>query len=174
MSLITRISLKRLSPSSRKKRSYWAIKNYADYVLEERMAKSPDQVTSFLNELLEKARPYAEKEIEELKTLAKADGIEEMQSYDHAFYAEKLRKQKFDIDDEELKPYFQLEKVQEAVFGLAKKLFGLDFVESHPDPEIPRRSKKRTKFLKTAYLKHCYMWIISKKRETCRRVDDEF
>lgn len=105
-------------------------KNYAEYVLEERMAKSPDQVTSFLNELLEKARPYAEKEIEELKTLAKADGIEEMQSYDHAFYAEKLRKQKFDIDDEELKPYFQLEKVQEAVFGLAKKLFGLDFVES--------------------------------------------
>ncbi|WP_332033318.1 M3 family metallopeptidase [Kaistella sp.] len=105
-------------------------KNYADYVLEERMAKSPDQVTSFLNELLEKARPYAEKEIEELKTLAKADGIVEMQSYDHAFYAEKLRKQKFDIDDEELKPYFQLEKVQEAVFGLAKKLFGLDFVES--------------------------------------------
>ncbi|MCW4451265.1 M3 family metallopeptidase [Kaistella sp. BT6-1-3] len=105
-------------------------KNYAEYVLEERMAKSPDQVTSFLNELLEKARPYAEKEIEELKTLAKADGIEEMQSYDHTFYAEKLRKQKFDIDDEELKPYFQLEKVQEAVFGLAKKLFGLDFVES--------------------------------------------
>lgn len=105
-------------------------KNYAEYVLEERMAKSPDQVTSFLNELLEKAKPYAEKEIEELKTLAKANGIEEMQSYDHAFYAEKLRKQKFDIDDEELKPYFPLEKVQEAVFGLAKKLFGLDFVES--------------------------------------------
>lgn len=106
-------------------------KNYAEYVLEERMAKSPDQVTSFLNELLEKAKPYAEKEIEELKTLAKADGIEEMQSYDHAFYAEKLRKQKFDIDDEELKPYFPLEKVQEAVFGLAKKLFGLDFVETN-------------------------------------------
>ena len=106
-------------------------KNYAAYVLEERMAKSPDQVTSFLNELLEKAKPYAEREIEELKALAKADGIEDMQSYDHAFYAEKLRKQKFDIDDEELKPYFQLEKVQDAVFGLAKKLFGLDFVETN-------------------------------------------
>lgn len=106
-------------------------KNYADYVLEERMAKSPDQVTSFLNELLEKAKPYAEKEIEELRTLAKADGIEEMESYDHAFYAEKLRKQKFDIDDEELKPYFQLEKVQEAVFGLAERLFGLSFVETN-------------------------------------------
>ena len=104
--------------------------NYADYVLEERMAKSPVQVKSFLTELLEKAKPYAEKEIEELKKLAKADGIEEMESYDHAFYAEKLRKQKFDIDDEELKPYFQLEKVQEAVFGLAKTLFGLEFKET--------------------------------------------
>jgi peptidyl-dipeptidase Dcp len=52
-----------------------------------------------------------------------------MQSYDHAFYAEKLRKAKYDIDDEELKPYFQLDKVEEAVFGLAGKLFGLEFVE---------------------------------------------
>ncbi|QBO58589.1 M3 family metallopeptidase [Chryseobacterium salivictor] len=105
-------------------------KNYADYVLEERMAKSPEKVKSFLNELLEKAKPFAEKEIEELKTLAKADGIEQMESYDHTFYAEKLRKQKFDIDDEELKPYFQLEKVQDAVFGLAKTLFGLEFKET--------------------------------------------
>ena len=104
-------------------------KSFADYVLEERMAKSPAKVFEFLNELLEKATPYAEKEIDELKSLAKADGIEEMQSYDHAFYAEKLRKAKYDIDDEELKPYFQLDKVEEAVFGLAGKLFGLEFVE---------------------------------------------
>ncbi|WP_373708439.1 M3 family metallopeptidase [Kaistella sp.] len=104
--------------------------NYADYVLEERMAKSPAQVKSFLNELLEKAKPYAEKEIEELKKLAKEDGIGDMESYDHTFYAERLRKQKFDIDDEELKPYFQLEKVQEAVFGLGKTLFGLEFKET--------------------------------------------
>jgi peptidyl-dipeptidase Dcp len=104
--------------------------NYADFVLEERMAKSPTQVRSFLNELLEKAKPFAVKEIGELKKLAKADGIDEMQSYDHAYYAEKLRKQKFDIDDEELKPYFQLEKVQDAVFSLAKKLFDLEFKET--------------------------------------------
>lgn len=104
-------------------------KNYAEYVLEERMAKSPAKVFEFLNELLEKATPFAKKEIEELKTLAKTDGIEEMQGYDHAFYAEKLRKAKYDIDDEELKPYFQLDKVEEAVFGLAEKLFGLEFVE---------------------------------------------
>lgn len=104
-------------------------KSFADYVLEERMAKSPAKVFEFLNELLEKATPYAEKEIDELKSLAKADGIKEMQSYDHAFYAEKLRKAKYDIDDEELKPYFQLDKVEEAVFGLANQLFGLEFVE---------------------------------------------
>ena len=104
-------------------------KNYAEYVLEERMAKSPTKVLDFLNELLTKAKPYAEKEIEELKTLAKADRIEEMQSYDHAFYAEKLRKAKYDFNDEELKPYFPLNQVQNAVFGLAKQLFGLEFKE---------------------------------------------
>ncbi len=114
-------------------------KNFADFVLEERMAKSPLKVQEFLNELLNKATPYAQKEINELKALAKADGIEEMQSWDHAYYAEKLRKEKFDLNDEELKPFFQLEKVEEAVFGLAEKLFGLtvsertDIPKYHPE-----------------------------------------
>lgn len=108
---------------------------YADYVLEERMAKSPTKVIDFLNELLTKAKPYAEKEIEELKALAKADGIDEMQGYDHAFYAEKLRKAKYDLNDEELKPYFPLDQVQEAVFGLSKQLFGLTFVERNDIPK---------------------------------------
>lgn len=110
-------------------------KNYADYVLEERMAKSPVKVFDFLNELLTKAKPYADKEIEELKSIAKADGIEDMQSYDHTFYAEKLRKQKFDLNDEELKPYFPLNQVQDAVFGLAGKLFGLTFEERNDIPK---------------------------------------
>lgn len=104
-------------------------KNFADFVLEERMAKSPNNVLTFLNELLEKATPYAKKEIEELKALAQKDGIDEIQSYDHAYYAEILRKQKFDLNDEELKPYFPLDKVQEAVFKLAERLFGLKFIE---------------------------------------------
>ncbi|MDV7697331.1 M3 family metallopeptidase [Chryseobacterium soli] len=102
---------------------------YADFVLEERMAKSPGKVLDFLNEMLTKAKPYADKEIEELKALAKADGIEDMQSYDHSFYAEKLRKEKYDLNDEELKPYFPLDQVQDAVFGLAGQLFGLSFKE---------------------------------------------
>lgn len=105
--------------------------NFADYVLEERMAKSSATVLNFLNELLEKATPYAQKEIEELKSLAQADGISQMQGYDHAFYAEKLRKAKFDLNDEELKPYFQLEKVQDAVFQLAGRLFDVQFEEIH-------------------------------------------
>ena len=104
-------------------------KNFAEYVLEERMAESPKKVFDFLNQLLTAATPYAEKEIAQLKELAKADGIDKMEAYDHAYYAEKLRKQKFDLNDEELKPFFPLEKVQNAVFDLAGKLFNLDFKE---------------------------------------------
>ena len=104
-------------------------KNFAEYVLEERMAESPKKVFDFLNQLLTAATPYAEKEIAQLKELAKSDGIDKMEAYDHAYYAEKLRKQKFDLNDEELKPFFPLEKVQDAVFDLAGKLFDLDFKE---------------------------------------------
>ncbi|MBS1550373.1 MAG: M3 family metallopeptidase [Bacteroidetes bacterium] len=122
-----------------KKAELLGYSHYADYVLEERMAKSPANVLEFLNDLLEKAKPYALQEIEELKALAKADGIDEIQSFDHAYYAEKLRKEKYDFNDEELKPYFPLAQVQNAVFGLAEKLYGLHFYEVdtidkyHPD-----------------------------------------
>ena len=104
-------------------------KNFAEYVLEERMAESSKKVFDFLNQLLTAATPYAEKEIAQLKELAKADGIDKMEAYDHAYYAEKLRKQKFDLNDEELKPFFPLEKVQNAIFDLAGRLFNLDFKE---------------------------------------------
>ncbi|MCX8533173.1 M3 family metallopeptidase [Chryseobacterium luquanense] len=127
--------IKELLTLKQQKAELLGYKNYADYVLEERMAKSPTKVIDFLNELLIKAKPYAEKEIEELKALAKTDGIDEMHGYDHAFYAEKLRKAKYDLNDEELKPYFPLEQVQEAVFGLSKQLFGLTFVERNDIPK---------------------------------------
>lgn len=127
--------IKELLVLKQQKAELLGYKNYADYVLEERMAKSPIKVLDFLNELLTKAKPYADKEIDELKALAKADGIDEMQSYDHAFYAEKLRKQKYDFNDEELKPYFPLNQVQDAVFGLANKLFGLTFEERNDIPK---------------------------------------
>jgi len=127
--------IKELLNLKQQKSELLGYQNYADYVLEERMAKSPTKVLDFLNELLTKAKPYAEKEIDELKSLVKADGIEEIQAYDHAFYAEKLRKAKYDLNDEELKPYFPLEQVQEAVFGLSKQLFGLTFEERNDIPK---------------------------------------
>ncbi|PKF74262.1 M3 family metallopeptidase [Chryseobacterium sp. PMSZPI] len=133
--------IKELLNLKQQKAELLGYKNYADFVLEERMAKSPVKVFDFLNELLTKAKPYADKEIEELKSLAKADGIDEMQSYDHAFYAEKLRKQKFDLNDEELKPYFPLNQVQDAVFGLAGELFGLTFEERNDIPKYHEEVK---------------------------------
>lgn len=103
---------------------------HAHYVLEERMAGSPEKVFNFLNELLDKAKPFAEKEFEELQKFAKElDGIEQLEKWDSAFYSEKLKNKLFNLDDEKLKPYFKLENVIEGAFLVAKKLFGLSFKE---------------------------------------------
>ena len=130
--------IKELIKLRREKAHLLGYSDFASFVLEERMAKTPTHVFGFLNELLEKARPFAKKEIEELRNLAKEDGIDDLQSYDDAFYAEKLRKIKFNLNDEELKPYFSLDKVQEAVFGLAEKLFGLKFEEIHSQEVVQK------------------------------------
>ncbi|MBS7333145.1 MAG: M3 family metallopeptidase [Weeksellaceae bacterium] len=103
-------------------------KTHADYVLEERMAKTPETVVDFLNDLLIKAKPFAKKEINELADFAKKiDGIETLQRWDHAYYAEKLKQEKFNLSEEELKPYFQLENVEKGAFDIATKLFGITF-----------------------------------------------
>src|SRR5690606_32744590 len=101
--------------------------HHADFVLQERMASSTDVVYTFLNNLLTKAKPFAEKEISELSTLAAQDGIEQIMPYDHAYYAEQLREQKFSISEEALKPYFPLPQVLQAAFDGSKQLFGLTF-----------------------------------------------
>ena len=110
-------------------------KTHAHYVLEERMANSPKKVLDFLNELREKAKPAAMKELEELTAFAKElDGISVLEKWDSAYYSEKLKQQKFNLDDEKLKPYFKLENVIDGVFKVAEKLFGLTFKEvSHID-----------------------------------------
>ena len=103
---------------------------HAHFVLEERMAETPEKVLAFLNELLQKAKPAAEKEFKELQLFAKSlDGIEDLQKWDGAYYSEKLKQQKFQLDDEKLKPYFKLENVIDGVFKVAQKLFGLHFKE---------------------------------------------
>ncbi|GJM61071.1 M3 family metallopeptidase [Persicobacter diffluens] len=103
-------------------------KNHADFTLEERMAGSPEAVKGFLNDLLEKAKPVADEQVAEVKAFAASKGLEgELQRWDWAYYAEKLKKEKFAIDDEILKPYFQLEKVVDGVFETARRLFGITF-----------------------------------------------
>jgi len=105
-------------------------KTHAHYVLEERMAQTPEQVISFLNDLLEKAQPAAQKEFEELTAFAKKlDGIDQLEKWDGAYYSEKLKQQLFHLDDEVLKPYFQLEKVLEGAFTIAERLYGISFNE---------------------------------------------
>jgi peptidyl-dipeptidase Dcp len=103
---------------------------HAHFVLEERMAETPEKVHSFLNELLEKAKPAAEREFKQLEEFAKElDGIDELQKWDSNYYSEKLKQKLFSLDDEQLKPYFKLENVIDGVFEVAEKLFGLQFEE---------------------------------------------
>jgi Zn-dependent oligopeptidase len=103
---------------------------HSDFVLEERMAQNPEKVTSFLNDLLAKAKPAAERELAALVAFAKElDGIDQLQKWDSAYYSEKLKQKLFNLDDEKLKPYFQLENVLNGAFTIAKKLYGLNFTE---------------------------------------------
>lgn len=105
-------------------------RTHAHFVLEERMAKTPETVTTFLHELLEKAKPAAEKEFAKLQQFAqKLDGLDALQKWDGAYYSEKLKQKLFDLDDEKLKPYFKLENVINGVFTVAQKLYGLSFEE---------------------------------------------
>lgn len=105
-------------------------KTHAHFVLEERMAQNPEKVKSFLNDLLTKAKPAAEREFAQLMAFAKKmDGIDQLEKWDGAYYSEKLKQELFNLDDEKLKPYFELEKVQAGAFEIANRLFGLTFTE---------------------------------------------
>ncbi len=105
-------------------------KTHAHFVLEERMAETPEKVNTFLNELLEKAKPAAKKEFKRLEDFAKdLDGIDHLQKWDSGYYSEKLKQKLFSLDDEQLKPYFKLENVINGAFTVANKLFGLQFEE---------------------------------------------
>lgn len=103
---------------------------HANFVLEERMAQNPEKVKSFLNDLLVKAKPAAEREFQQLTQFAKKlDNIDQLQKWDGSYYSEKLKQELFNLDDEKLKPYFKLQNVQNGAFTIANKLFGLTFTE---------------------------------------------
>ncbi len=105
-------------------------KTHAHFVLEERMAETPETVLSFSNDLLAKAKPAAKREFDNLENYAKKlDGIDQLQKWDGAYYSEKLKKELFSLDQELLKPYFKLENVIDGVFEIAGRLFDLQFEE---------------------------------------------
>jgi Zn-dependent oligopeptidase len=123
-------NVKRIVELRHKRANLLGYKSHSDFVLEERMAQNPEKVQSFLNDLLEKAKPAAEKEFAELSAFAKElEGIEQLEKWDSSYYSEKLKQKLFNLDDEILKPYFQLENVLNGAFTVAEKLFGITFKE---------------------------------------------
>lgn len=109
---------------------------YADYALEDKMAKNPETVNSFLNELLEPSLPYAKEEIADIFAYAKENGFtgDRLESWDFSYWSEKYREAKYALNEELLKPYFRLENCIDAVFDLANRLYGLTFTEIHNVP----------------------------------------
>lgn len=109
---------------------------YADYAIENRMAKTAPAVSAFLDKLLEPSLPAARKELAEINAYAKANGFEgeEIMPWDFSFWSEKYRDAEYSLNDELLKPYFQLDSCIDAVLGLATRLYGIQFTER---PDIP-------------------------------------
>jgi peptidyl-dipeptidase Dcp len=110
-------------------------KNYADYALERRMAINQKGVYKLLEDLFDASFSVAQKEKEEIKAYAERSGFRgEIMPWDWTWYSEKLKEEKFDLNDEMLKPYFELNKVVDGVFGLATDLYGITF---KPNKKIP-------------------------------------
>ena len=128
--------------------------NYATFALEERMAETPEKVIAFLNEQLEKDKPQALKELEELKTLS---GLTDFQQWDFAYYAEKLKQERYQIDDSLLKPYLALDKAVEGMFAVAHKLYGLHFTlteeveKYHPEVQTYKVTDENGNYLALFY-----------------------
>jgi len=110
-------------------------KNHASYILDNNMAKNPDNVFELMGKVMPKANEMAKKELVELQKLADSEGANiKIEPWDWWYYSEKVRKAKYDLDEEQLRPYFKLENVKNAVFEVAGKLYGLKFVRNK---EIP-------------------------------------
>ena len=128
--------------------------NYATFALEERMAETPEKVVAFLNEQLAKDKPQAIKELEELKTFS---GLTDFQQWDFAYYAEKLKQERYQIDDSLLKPYLALDKAVEGMFAVAHKLYGLHFTlteeieKYHPEVQTYKVTDENGDYLALFY-----------------------
>lgn len=155
---------------------------YADYALEERMAKSPGKVNAFIDELLAPSLPAARREVAQVTEYAHAHGFEgALMPWDFSFWSEKLQKERYSLDDELLKPYFLLDAVQAAVFDLAGRLYGLGFTERkdlpvyHPDVRVFEVRGASGRFMALLYLdyfprssKRGGAWMTSFRELSCR------
>ncbi len=104
--------------------------NYAAYIIDDNMAKTPAAVDEFLSKLMTASLPVAKAELAEMQKIADAEGGQfKLQSWDWWYYAEKLHKQKYDLDESEIKPYFSLDNVRNGMFAVAGKLYGITFAK---------------------------------------------
>ena len=133
--------------------------NYATFVLENRMAETPERVNEFLDQLVEASLPAARDEVKEVEEFARQQGFKgKLERWDWSYYSEKLKNAKYSYNEEELKPYFQLEKVIDGVFLLANKLYGLTFSPNanipvyHPDVKAYEVYDGSGRFLAVLYL----------------------
>ena len=133
-------------------------KSYADYVLKHRMAEDKKHVYDLLDKLLAAYKPAAEKEYADVQTYANNHGAYfKLQPWDWSFYSEKLKDEKYAVNDEMLKPYFELEHVKKGVFGLATRLYGIHFTKNakipvyHPEVEAFDVTDEKGNFLAVLY-----------------------
>lgn len=151
--------LKRIANLRLEKSNLLGYKTFADYALDDTMAKNPKGVYDLLNKLWVPALEKAKEEEAEIKKMMQADGITgEVQPYDWRYYTEKIRKAKYDLDEQEVKPYLSLENVQNGVFGVCEKLYGLKFekVENapvyHPEATLWKVSEKNGDHVGVLYM----------------------
>ena len=120
--------IKKILTLSKERANILGFETTADYILDDRMAKTPANVYNLLKQVWTPALAVAKRELADMQELAKSEGMNEtLQSWDWWYYAEKVRKAKYDLDEEQLRPYFKLENVREGVFYVANKLYGLEF-----------------------------------------------
>lgn len=111
-------------------------RTHADFILEETMAKTPDKVFSFLNQIWDAALPFAKNEAAAQQVVIKREGGKfKLEPWDWWYYTEKIRKEKYDLDDEATRPYFMIDNVMNGMFYVANRLYGLEFNRRNDIPK---------------------------------------
>lgn len=134
--------IRKILSLSKERANILGFETTASYILDDRMAKNPENVYKLLKQVWDPALKVAQRELADMQELAKSEGVNEtLQSWDWWYYAEKVRKAKYDLDEEQLRPYFKLENVRDGIFYVANKLYGLEFKKL---TDIPVPNKEQT------------------------------